>query len=418
MQGTNKVLLVLALSMAFLAAASDRVHSGENCAFVSPYEDINGWADWCRRCVNGTVIQQDGNPVCVPGEYGARTMDADQAAIRLAILAGQQQGGDVGGVVGGVGVALMQEFLKGMFRSDPAQAARRQAELEAALRQAAVAKQDYERKTAREAQERYLRISSLLKGTGTSGSPSYRFVTSPESLKPRTRSNFFGIPSNPSAESGDPDLQITLRKTAPLSGSSSRSPLAQLNGAAFLSQQAGKAQSKEDAEALANAAFEVVVGGPVELAIPPAVQGAPVSQESVEKFTAIRNKMREAHGKLQTADRVVAETETRKRLSAEIRKEAEKRLEEAKRPQDPPSEVKAADLKAADKSAEASKLAEAQALFDEAVTLDEKMAEELQKAKDGVAKAKIDYSDAEGKTIDFVKGLGGTGDAKAKTPGN
>ena len=265
----------------------------------------------------------------------------------------------------------------------------------------------YKEEQARLAEERYQKIQKLLKGVEGVGSGlslrSLKGISSEEPLQLKRETAFFGIPGNP--PDGSAELQLKRIDSSDIVAINA-SPLVQLNSATFLSQKAAQAKSDEDAKLLSNAAFEVVVKGKVQLAIPPEVTGVPVSQAHIDKFSTMQKSLLSAQENLDKANGQLSQIEYAKRLAEQARKEAERRLKESQNMSQSVSVEKPEEKKASD-----DKTAEAQKLLNEAIELDEKMAAELDKAVNNVNQAQLHYNDTEKETKNYLSELGRGRDA-------
>ena len=378
------VIILIALMFNFTSAM--RVLAG--CNYIDPRYSASGYQAWCR-CIGGTPYPSGGTWACTPP---------------------RQSGSSSGGVSTGdpfyqLGYKIGEGLGKLIF-GDPEEQARRQAELEAAQRQAKIDQELFEKEQARIREERYQRITSLLKGLEGSGSLQLKGIPSGDTLQLKTGTAFFNIPGNPSGNF--PATELKLKLTDSSYGTSvNSSPLAQLNSAAFLSKKAVEAKNTEDAAALSDAAFEVVTKGTVQLRIPPEVQGVPVSQAQIEKLSSVQRDFLNAQDKIQKASQQLADVEYKKRIAEQARQEAAKRLKEAQALlQSVPVNNKE------DKKAMDDKAAEAQKLLEEATKLDERMTEELDKAKKTSDDAQKAFDGVEKETRKYVTELGGSNASK------
>jgi hypothetical protein len=377
--------LIWAISIGLLLTFITPLPGFAQCTFVNPRQSAAGYQEWCR-CIGGKPYWSEGNLACTPPSGGSSSGGGISTGDPFYQLGYQLGGG----------------FRKLLF-GDPEERARRQAEIEEAQRQAEEAKRRYEAEQARINEERYQRISNLLKGVeGGGGTLALKGISSSESLQLKTGTAFFGIPGNPSGSFSETELK---HEGTGSSGTTSvdSSPFVQLNSAAFLSAKAAAADSVEDAKLLSEAAFEVITNATVKLEIPPEVKGAPVSQAQIEKFSSVQKDFLTAQENLQKANWKLAETEYNKRIAEQVRKEAERKSKELPQaglqsvPSANPKEKKAVD----DRTAEASKLLE------DATKLVEKMTAELNRVVKELDEAQRNFSETEKRTRNYLAELGG-----------
>jgi hypothetical protein len=147
----NKKLLILAA--VFIGICTDAPKALCDCTFVSPYQDRNGWANWCV-CMGGHIDNTGGNPVCagVSGSGGGSNSGSGAAS-------GLAQ------PFYNAGYGIGQAIGKVLF-DDSAEKARERAEGEQMVADHARADELARQEEARKTQEAHDRLSSQLQLSG------------------------------------------------------------------------------------------------------------------------------------------------------------------------------------------------------------------------------------------------------------
>jgi hypothetical protein len=232
--------MILRLAIGFL------ILLGPGLVSAAPYCDPwGGGPNGARNidCYKKWCVSQNGNPVFRYGNWGC---DVPRTTSSYGGYSGGSSGAELGRQIGGVLGAMIREGLFG----NPQQEAQRQQALAAQRQWEEQERQRLAAERARQEEERYQRLrGSLL------------------DFNPGPQLSLMGQPS------GD-GLQLMLGEDAERGANPA---LAELARAAAWSTLAARAPTPEDAAMLADAAFQSLVGGKVNLPPPPPeVKGVPV----------------------------------------------------------------------------------------------------------------------------------------------
>jgi hypothetical protein len=306
---------------------------------------------WCRAC-GGTPSVTASPARCTPGPNWGRGAGASPGG-----YGGAELGAQIGGVLG----AMIREGLFG----NPQRDAAREAQLQAQRQWEEQERQRLAAERARQDEDRYQRLSASLLD-----------------FNPPPR-------LSPMGTQGSGGLQLMLGDDA--ERSLTNPALAELERAAAWSTLAARASTPEDAAMLADAAFQGLIGGKVDLPPPPPdVKGVPVGQ-ALPEVEVLKKHYLAQRAQLPAAWKPALEAMERRsefmRLETSVR-EFELRLYEGVRK--PPVPVdKAAREKAQAEAGRARQAAE------EAARLRQQAEDEARRALDAAAKRQYDVNGLE-----------------------
>jgi hypothetical protein len=341
--------------------------------------------DWCA-CIGGTVTKPQSNEIgCTPpagggsagGGAGLGALPWDK---QLALEAFRQ------------GSSMMMEALGEIF-AKPSQSGN------AALLDQQRRWEEEERRLAEEKRlndERYARLNVMLKGAD--GGRLVLKTDSTSDLRLKGGSAPFGIPANP-----DGAVMAGGLPLKDFGGGERREYTAaeQLNSAAFLSRHARDAKDPETAKALADAAFETVVGGRVDLKIPDDVRGGPAAPADQEAMSRLRTEHQAAQEAVRLAQIRLEEALYKKQLMEQVKRDSRRKIDASK--------AKLAGLparKEKERRAEEENIAAAEALLREAAANEGTLAREVAGLESGLAASQKALQRSEANARSFAGRLG------------
>ena len=214
---------------------------------------------------------------------------------------------------------LIGQMLRKSLFGDPEQEAQRLAQEQAAIEQ--------QRRIAEE-QERHMeeaknRLLAMMIGIGPANDLKPIGVGSANDLQP------IGL-------GGAPDLQPMLGTGAPpppatLANLPASSAMAQMTSAVYYSELAAKATTDEDAAVLADAAFSMTLGMPVNIPVPPATQALAVQNSDMPRIEAVRNDYRDAMKSVDDSLEKINNLEQQRTLVQQVLNDNQARLTDAER---------------------------------------------------------------------------------------
>jgi hypothetical protein len=245
---------------------------------------------WCRECGGTISFDAASNPKCTPGPNWMRRSGGSASGSGYV---GGSPGAELGRQIGGVLGAMIREGLFG----NPQQEAQRQQALAAQRQWEEQERQRLAAERARQDEERYQRLrTSLL------------------DFNPGTQLSLMGTQS---ADGGG--LQLLLGEDAERS---TNPALAELARAAAWSTLAARAPTPEDSVMLADAAFQSLIGGKVNLPPPPPdVKGRPAGPWLTEA-EALKNQYLAQRAQLPEAVTPVLDAEQRRDMFMRLESQA------------------------------------------------------------------------------------------------